>query len=100
MEVPPFGSPLPDPSRICVIARGQAYVVRADEPTSWEPVGAVPITNVLPLPSKRLLVLATFTRLVAYGETGVKWTTKRLSSDGLQISSTTDSAIHGTCWAR
>lgn len=89
---------MPDRSRVCVVARGQGYTVRADQPTLWEPVQAAPITGVLPLPSKRLLVFATFTILVAYGEGGIKWRTKRLSSDGLQISSVTDSAIHGTCW--
>jgi hypothetical protein len=89
---------LPDPTRICVIARGQGYVVRADDAMLWELVEAVPVMSTLPLPSKRLLVLATFTELLAYGETGIRWRTKRLSSDGLEISGFTETVIQGKCW--
>ena len=87
---------MPDPDRICVVARGQGYVVRAAAPELWELVPAVPVTDVVPIPARSLLVFATFTILLAYGDNGVRWRSQRMSSDGLQIRHVSETTIDGS----
>src|SRR5262245_48546290 len=45
-----------------------------------------------------IIVFADFTNLVAYGKTGLKWRTKRLSWDDLKIIEVTDIFIKGEFW--
>jgi hypothetical protein len=88
----------PDPQRLCVVAKGSGYFVFANDPTSWEPVRVIPIIDVRPIRAHEIIVFAEFTRLVAYGPTGIKWSTKRLSWDNLKITEVTDTFIKGEFW--
>jgi hypothetical protein len=88
----------PDPLRVCVVAKGAGYFVSASEPTSWELVRVTPITDVRPVHAQGIIVFASFTDLVAYGRTGIKWRTKRLSWDNLKITEVTDNLIRGESW--
>jgi hypothetical protein len=56
----------PSPQRLCVVARGEGYIVSADAPTQWEPVRARPIMDVRPIRARGLIVFACFTA-AAYG---------------------------------
>jgi hypothetical protein len=44
------------------------------------------------------IVIANFTELVAYGRAGIKWRTRRLTWDSLQITEVTDASIKGEFW--
>jgi hypothetical protein len=81
--------------RLCVVTRGEGYLVSASDPTSWEHVEAVPILDVRPVRARGILVCADYTRLVAYGEGGLEWRTGRLVSDDLRITEVTDTFIKG-----
>lgn len=89
---------MPDPHQLCVVAKGQGYLVSADAPTSWDLVRVTPIIEVYPIRAQGIVVFADFTRLVAYGPTGIKWETKRLSWDSLRITEVTDQFIKGEFW--
>jgi hypothetical protein len=86
----------PDQDRVCVISKGAAYLVKADEPQVWEQIQLIPILDVRLLPEEGLLVLSDFTRLAAYGCSGLVWQSPRVCWDGLKIVSVTNDTIEGT----
>jgi hypothetical protein len=88
----------PDPQALCVVARGAGYWVRVSDPEVWEPIAADPITDVRPVAAQGILVFADYTRLVAYGEAGLRWRTKRLTWDDLKITEVQDEFITGEGW--
>jgi hypothetical protein len=81
-----------------VVARGAGYLVSASAPATWEAVRAVPIIDVRPVLSARIIVFATYTEIVGYGELGEAWRTKRLAWDGLKIVAVGDSLLVGEYW--
>jgi hypothetical protein len=83
---------------LCVVAKGKGYFVSTTNPCSWEGVMANPILNSFAIASKGILVFADFNRLIAYGQSGLKWRTVRLGSDGLNITEVTDHYIKGNFW--
>jgi hypothetical protein len=88
----------PNPDRFCVVARGAGYLVRADDPSAWEPVAANPIIDIRPVRARNLLIFAEYTRLFAYGPAGLAWRTKHLTWDDLIITEVTDDFIAGEFW--
>jgi len=85
----------PNPHRACVISRGAAYVVKADEPDTWEQIPAMPVLDVRSIPQHQLLVFADFTRLAAYGGNGLVWRSPRVCWDELKILNLTRDSIEG-----
>jgi hypothetical protein len=89
---------MPDPRLLCVVANGEGYLVFTNVPTSWERVRVTPIIDVRPIRAHEIIVFADFTRLVAYGNSGIKWQTRRLCWDNLKITDVTDTSITGEAW--
>jgi hypothetical protein len=85
----------PDLDRMCVIAQGAAYFVRADNPDDWEEIPLLPVTDVRAVPECNLLVLSDETSLAAYSRDGLVWRTG-VCSDELRITSITDDTIECT----
>lgn len=85
----------PDPERICVVAKGNAFFVVANDPAFWESIPAVPVIDVRCIPNDDIIVFANFTNLVAYGRNGLRWRTKRLAWDGLKITNIDENYIYG-----
>jgi len=88
----------PDSERLCVVAKGEGYIVSADDPRQWEMVRANPIIDVRPIPACGIIVFANFTEMVAYGQEGIRWRTKRLAWDDLKITEVSDTFIKGEFW--
>ena len=73
----------PDPYELCVVAKGRAYVVNVEDPsTCWVPL-LDPIRQVAP--GADILVLADFIRLAAVNGFGMRWQSERLCLDWLKI---------------
>jgi hypothetical protein len=89
---------MPAPDRLCVVSRGEGYIVSTQTPETWEPVRATPIIDVRSILPKGIIIFAEFTRLVAYDHTGHRWSTKRLSWDNLTITEVTDGFVRGEFW--
>jgi len=85
----------PDQNRVCVVSRGTAYIVEADNPEIWEELPVMPVLDIRQIPNHQLLVFADFTRLIAYGRDGLVWKSSRLCSDDLTIHEVTDNSIDG-----
>jgi len=89
---------LPDGKRLCVLARGAGYLVSAEDPHAWEEVPLVPIIDVREASDPFLVILANYTELLAYGEYGEQWRTRRLAWDGLKITGVSAGSIMGEYW--
>lgn len=86
----------PDSSRICVVAKGSAYIVKVDEPEIWEQIPVIPVMDVRQLQEERLLIFSDFIRLAAYGSNGLVWRSPRVCWDGLKIVGVSRETIEGT----
>lgn len=84
-----------DPDRVCVISKGAAYIVKADEPKAWEQIPLVPILDFRAIPDAGLLIFSDFIRLVAYGSSGLAWRSPQVCWDGLKIVSVSRKTIEG-----
>lgn len=91
-----FATPRPD--RLCVVARGRAFIVAAAQPTDVEELPCVPVLDVRLVPESEVIVFANHTELFAYGADGMKWRTKRLAWDSLKITGISNGAIKGEFW--
>ena len=89
---------MPNQREICVVARGEGYLVNVEAPTTWQTIRAVPVIEVRPVAQHELVIFANFTELFAYGLTGLLWRTKRLAWDGLTLLSVSENSIHGEYW--
>ncbi|MGA8409364.1 MAG: hypothetical protein WB680_19485 [Candidatus Acidiferrales bacterium] len=85
----------PDPSRVCVIANGAAYLVNADIAEEWERIPIIPVLDLRQLPEHGLLIFSDFTALAAYSSAGFLWRSPRVCWDGLKIVRVTDNTIEG-----
>jgi hypothetical protein len=85
----------PDPKRLCVVAGGSGYFVSAYDPTAWESVQVVPILDFCLIPTHEIIVFADFTGVVAYGASGIKWKSRRISWDGIKNLRMENNLLHG-----
>lgn len=88
----------PNSERFCIVSKGNGYLVNATKPTEWESIQAIPIIDVRQITAHKIIVFADYTALVAYGQAGIKWKTKRLTWDNLKIVEVTDDFIKGEFW--
>lgn len=75
----------PHQNKFCIVANGIGYFVDADNPTDWEEVKSIPVIDVRASKSTNVIVFADYTKLVAYDSSGIKWKTKQLAWEGLNI---------------
>ncbi len=85
----------PDPDRFCIVSRGAAYIVKADDPESWEQVPVAPVLDVRQITERGLLLFADFTRLAAFGSGGLVWRSQRVCWDELKITEVTRDRVEG-----
>jgi hypothetical protein len=88
----------PNADVLCVVVRGQGYWVPVHNSTRFEVIRSTPIKHVLPVQDRGVLILASYTRLSAYGAHGFMWITDDLSWDGVKNFDIIGSVIRGTAW--
>jgi hypothetical protein len=71
-------------------------IVRADDPLATSEIESRPITGYLVVTDVDLVVFADFTNLVAYGQDGLAWTSRRLALDDLKIIRSEADVLHVT----
>ncbi len=85
-----------DHDRVCIVAKGAAYIVNTADPDIWQQVPIAPVLDVRLIPKNQLLLFADHTGLAAFHKTGLAWRSPRLCWDDLKISTITDEVIEGT----
>lgn len=88
----------PDPDIVCIVARGDGYLVRTNDPSDWKAVEVYPICAAVPIASRNIVVFANHTELTAVGASGVVWKTKRLAWSEMKLLRVTDDFIDGETW--
>ncbi len=84
----------PDEKSLCVVKTGTGCLVRTDDPAKTSEIDAFPITNVLAIPDRNLVVFADFTDLIAYGPDGIAWRSGRVALDDLEIIRAEGDVLH------
>jgi hypothetical protein len=75
----------PDGRSFCVLYRGAAVVVRADNPQDTYEIDTYPVTQMFVTPERGVVVFADFTNLTAYGGEGLLWSSRRLARDEVRV---------------
>jgi hypothetical protein len=75
------------------VAKGDGYLVDTGNPEQWERVATTPTIDVRGINKQGIIVLASFTHLVAYDKAGLLWKTKQLSWDTLKVISLTEDEL-------
>jgi hypothetical protein len=88
----------PDPGRFCVVVGGYAYVVNSSDPADWLRIEQSPVVDLRILTQQGLVLFAGFTSITALGSSGILWTTKRLSWEGLTINEISGDKLIGHGW--
>lgn len=88
----------PSPDTVCCILKGQGYWVPVLSPESYQLIPSVPIKEVISIVEKNLIIFVDYTSIAAFDETGLRWSTRRLSWDGLKIDRVVDERIEGRGW--
>lgn len=88
----------PDSDALCAVAGGYAYVVAATDPARWFQIEQRPVVDVRADPESGLLLFAGFTAITALGREGVRWTTAKLSWEGVSMAEIGDGKLHGRGW--
>lgn len=74
----------PSPTKLLVVAKGDAYIVDVENPTGQEPISVLPVMGVVAIKDAGIVVLYDYTRVDAYDENGRRWRTPSLSWDGIR----------------
>lgn len=88
----------PNGSFLCVVAKGEGYIVNVNNMNDYRKIPIVPILGVTPVPAKKLLLFYDFVRIIALGREGIAWKSSQLSSDGLKIECITEESVLGYGW--
>jgi hypothetical protein len=88
----------PDPDTVCAIVGGYSYVVKAADPTHWFRLKQRPVVDVRAVPDLGLLVFVGFTEIAALDAQGVRWSSDRLSWEGISITAIKGEKLLGLGW--
>ena len=88
----------PNPTKLCVIAEGQAYIVDVVHPQACDSLRIIPVLAVRSSAKHGLLIFANHTELLAVGADGIAWRTARLSWDSMKLTSMNDDELCGVFW--
>lgn len=88
----------PHPAHMLAVSGGYAYLVDTTAPDSCLHLPLKPAVQILPLPKEGLVVLAGFHHAIAIDANGVRWTSARLSWEGLTLGEASQGKLHGTGW--
>ncbi|HEV7675705.1 MAG TPA: hypothetical protein VGQ12_14335 [Candidatus Angelobacter sp.] len=88
----------PDPERFCLAVGGYAYLVKASAPAEWQRIEQRPVVDLHVLPQQGLMLFAGFTSITAFSNSGLAWTTQRLTWEGLAITEIDGDKLLGHGW--
>lgn len=82
-----------DPGILLVIAGGVPYLVPVDQPETFRVLSLRPVREVHCAVAEGIVLLAGYSDLLALGAGAVRWTVKRLASDGFYEVRVTSSTV-------
>jgi hypothetical protein len=88
----------PNPSELCAVAGGYAYIIDTAAPEKSTQIPLRPVVELRPLPGFALLIFAGFQSIAAWGRDGLQWQSARLSWEGLRLGDVEHGQLHGFGW--
>lgn len=88
----------PNPSEMCAVAGGYAYVIDTSQPEHCTHIGLKPVVDVKTVAAQKLLLFVGFHSIVAWGPNGLAWESARLSWEGVRIATIEGNVLHGAGW--
>ena len=88
----------PNPSDLCAVAGGYAYVIDTLNPERSTHIPLKPVVSIHPIPSQNLILFAGFHTILAWGADGEAWHSNKLSWEGIRITGIQGHTLHGTGW--
>jgi hypothetical protein len=85
----------PTSDRLCVVARGEGYLVDAFNPHAYESVPMTRVEQVWRIPGAEALCVVGNTDIAVYGRQGLVWIARDLAADELRVASVTAERITG-----
>lgn len=85
----------PKVDHLCIVSGGAAYVVKMNDPDTFEELSIGPITDALYDLNTNIVVFASFTNIYGFGERGFLWKTPRMAIDGIKIKEISNGIILG-----
>jgi hypothetical protein len=88
----------PNPSEMCAVAGGYAYVIDTAKPEHCTHIALKPVVEAKTLVLQELLLFVGFHSITAWGCNGLVWESARLSWEGVRIANIEGNVLHGTGW--
>ena len=88
----------PNESQLCVVSRGNGYIVNTLQPSESEVLPLQPILQVIPVALQKRLLFVDYTGILAYGVHGVAWRSDGLAWDALRIKGVGERDIVAEGW--
>lgn len=88
----------PDRISICVVAKGEGYLVNVDDPKKFGEIPLNPIMGVVIAKEQEILVFHDFTKFVAVSKDGIIWKTPSLSWDGIKNIEVKNGTVCADVW--
>jgi Polymorphic toxin system, DSP-PTPase phosphatase len=88
----------PNPSDLCAVAGGYAYIIDTLNPERSTHISLKPVVSIHPIPSQNLILFAGFRTILGWGTDGEAWHSNKLSWEGIRITGIQGHTLHGTGW--
>lgn len=87
-----------NPSQLCAVAGGYAYVIDTAAPERCTQIPLRPVVQVIASVGHGLLVFVGLHRIAAWGAEGLAWQTERLSWEGIRVTDVDGPQLRGFGW--
>ena len=88
----------PNPSEMCAVSGGYAYVIDTAAPERFTMLPCRPVLEVHALAMQSLLLFVDHRTIFAWGAHGEAWRTAKLSDEGVKVSSIEGRLLRGLGW--
>jgi hypothetical protein len=88
----------PNPTEICAVSGGYAYLIDTAEPEEFTMLPYRPVLQVIPVPANALLLFVGNRTVLAWSKNGEAWESPKLSDEGITGLKVEDGKLAGTGW--
>jgi hypothetical protein len=89
---------VPNPLEMCAVAGGYAYIIDTAAPDHFTMLRYRPVLAVQPAAEMGLLLFVGHRTILAWGASGEAWESKKLSDEGISITSIEEVYLRGMGW--
>jgi hypothetical protein len=89
---------LPNPSEICAVSGGYAYIIDTTHPQRFTMLPYRPVLHALAAAADNLVLFAGNLGILAWGPEGEAWQSPKLSDEGLTLLGIANGKLHGMGW--